>query len=147
MFQGFDKLVVLIVVMQGMTGFFVSMMFKYADAVLKGFATSVAVVVATVASFFLFDTSLNAMFALGASMVASAVKMYSYYGKNTSSPSETAKAKNKNSFTCGYRQKLVFLLFVTVLLSAISNFYLQYNHVDEILVRLLVCYVRCNISY
>jgi len=85
MFQGFDKLVVLTVAMQGMTGFVASMMFKYADAVLKGFATSIAVVISTVASFFLFDTSLNAMFVLGASMVISAVKMYSYYGTNTSS--------------------------------------------------------------
>lgn len=142
MFQGFDKLVVLIVVMQGMTGFVVSMMFKYADAVLKGFATSVAVVVATVASFFLFGTSLNVMFALGASMVASAVKMYSYYGKNTSPPSETAEAKTKNSFIS--KKQLALCLFFVAFLFNNIHFYSFYT---EFLVRFLVCYVRCNISY
>mmetsp|Transcript_25080 Transcript_25080/g.28086 ORF Transcript_25080/g.28086 Transcript_25080/m.28086 type:complete len:710 (-) Transcript_25080:158-2287(-) len=142
MFQGFDKLVVLIVVMQGMTGFVVSMMFKYADAVLKGFATSIAVVVATVASFFLFDTSLNAMFVLGASMVASAVKIYSYYGKNASSSSNNA-AENKNSYSCcwkylknsfgGKHLAVFFMIFVSILFTAMNNFIFYTRYMDMIL--------------
>lgn len=143
MFQGFDKLVVLIVVMQGMTGFVVSMMFKYADAVLKGFATSIAVVLATVASFFLFDTSLNAMFVLGASMVASAVKIYSYYGKNASSSSNNAAENNKNSYSCCWKYlknsfgrkhlAVFFMLFVSILFTAMNNFTVYTRYTDIIL--------------
>lgn len=139
MFQGFDKLVVLIVVMQGMSGFVASMMFKYADAVLKGFATSIAVVVATVASFFLFDTSLNAMFMLGASMVVSAVKIYSYYGKNASSSSNAAE--NKNSFSWNYLKTsfgwkhlaMFFMLFLSILFTAMNNFIVYTRYMDMIL--------------
>ena len=144
MFQGFDKLVVLIVVMQGMTGFVVSMMFKYADAVLKGFATSIAVVVATVASFFLFDTSLNAMFVLGASMVASAVKIYSYYGENAWSSSNAAENNNSFSWKCWKHLAVFFMLFVSILFTAMNNFIVYTRYMDMILVR-LVCHERCNI--
>lgn len=80
LFHGFDGIVILVVVAQAMTGFVVSMMLKYADALLKGFAISVAVIVASVASIFLFDTKVNGIFFVGASMVGIAVKMYSYYG-------------------------------------------------------------------
>ena len=81
-FQGFDWLVVLIVVMQGMTGFAVGMIIKYGDVVLKGFATSVAVIVATLVSYFFFDASLNTLFLCGASLVVLAVKIYSFPGKD-----------------------------------------------------------------
>ena len=104
MFQGFDTLVIIIVIMQGMTGFVVSMMFKYADAVLKGFATSIAIVVATIASFFLFPkttTSLkNYMFLIGSIMVIIAVKMYSYYDNTTTTTNnnnDDGKNNNKNN--------------------------------------------------
>lgn len=79
LFHGFDMIVVLVVVAQAMTGFVVSMMIKYADAVLKGFAIAVAAIVAAVASIFLFDTKINSIFFVGALMVAVSVKMYSYF--------------------------------------------------------------------
>ncbi len=78
LFQGFDWIVILVVVAQGMTGFFVSLILKYADAVLKGFATSIAVVLSTFASMVFFGTKINATFLLGGSMVLCAVKLYSY---------------------------------------------------------------------
>jgi UDP-sugar transporter A1/2/3 len=40
-----------IIVFQAITGLLVGFVMKYADAVLKGFATSVAVVLATILSF------------------------------------------------------------------------------------------------
>ena len=61
-------------------GFVVSMMLKHADAMLKGFSRSIAVVLATVISFFMFDTALNGIFVVGASMVGLSVRMNSYYG-------------------------------------------------------------------
>ena len=79
LFHGFDGVVVLVVVVQGITGFVASMMLYYAGAILKGFAMSVAAVLATVASIFLFGTKVNATFFFGAFMVGVAVRMYSYY--------------------------------------------------------------------
>jgi UDP-sugar transporter A1/2/3 len=95
LFHGFDKIVVLIVVTQALTGFAVSMMLKYANALLKGFAISVAAIVASVASVFLFGARVDGMFFVGASMVGIAVKMYS--GKdhkdNTCTPKIFFKSK------------------------------------------------------
>ena len=79
LFHGFDIFVVLVVVAQGMTGFVVSMMIKYADTVLKGFAISIAAVFATLLSVPLFGANISSSFVAGAFMVAIAVKMYSYY--------------------------------------------------------------------
>ncbi len=81
LFQGFDIIVVLVVVMQGMTGFIVGLMIHFADAVLKGFAISVAAVVATLISIVLFNTKVNATFFAGTFMVGAAVNMYTYFDK------------------------------------------------------------------
>jgi len=97
LFHGFDGIVMLVVVAQAMSGFVVSMMLKYADALLKGFAVSVAVIVASVASIFLFDTKIDGMFFVGASMVGIAVKMYYYYGAGK----ESLKTENPLSRTSG----------------------------------------------
>jgi UDP-sugar transporter A1/2/3 len=79
LFQGFDGVVLVVIICQALTGLVVSLMLKYADAILKGFATSAAVVVATAASIFLFDAEVSFLFFLGVCMVGSAGKMYSYY--------------------------------------------------------------------
>lgn len=127
-FQGFDMLVILIVVMQGMIGFIVSMVLKYANAVLKGFAISIAVVVATVASFFLFDTSLNAMFVLGAGMVGSAVKMYSHYGVEANNSRVDKATINDSKF--GWKQIVsriwIFRLVLTLTVIATVLFQNKY---------------------
>lgn len=107
-FQGFDWLVVLIVVMQGMTGFAVGMIIKYGDVVLKGFATSVAVIVATLVSYFFFDASLNGMFLCGASMVVLAVKLYSFPGEGRMDLSPISK------FIIGRKYHILLLLAVTL---------------------------------
>jgi len=79
LFHGFDKLVVLIVVAQGVTGFVVSMMIKYATSVLKGFAISISALLATLLSVPLFGASISPSFAVAASMVVISVKMYAHY--------------------------------------------------------------------
>jgi len=118
-FQGFDEMVLVIVVMQSMTGFVVSMMFKYSTAVLKGFATSIAVVVATIASFFLFDTSLNANFFGGATLVILAVKLFST--KNDAFLSKAIKNNKKRSFKEVAPLTCIFGLIV---------FGLSYNYIN-----------------
>lgn len=79
LFYGFDATVVLVVVMQGMTGFMVSMMIKYADNVLKGFAIAMAAVLATLISVPLFGAQITPSFVGGAFVVVIAVKMYGKY--------------------------------------------------------------------
>ncbi len=83
LFQGFDKIVIAVIVAQGMTGFVVSLMLKYADAVLKGFAISVAAILSTVASVVFFGTRIDAWFPVGACLVMIAVKLYSYNPSST----------------------------------------------------------------
>ena len=130
-FQGFDMLVILIVVMQGMIGFIVSMVLKYANATLKGFATSIAVVVATVASFFLFDTSLNAMFVLGAGMVGSAVKMYSHYGVKANNSRVDEAIINDSKF--GWKQifSILCLVYTVVTTVLFQNKYWNAFQLEE----------------
>jgi len=79
LFHGFDLLVVLVVVMQGMVGFVVSMVIKYADSVLKGFAIAIAAVLGTLLSVPLFGATISSSFIVGAFIVTCAVKMYSHY--------------------------------------------------------------------
>jgi UDP-sugar transporter A1/2/3 len=52
---------------------------KYADNILKGFATSAAIVVSCVASMYFFDFQLSLQFTAGASLVILAVYMYSKF--------------------------------------------------------------------
>lgn len=122
LFHGFDIIVVLVVIAQAMTGFVVSMMLKYADAVLKGFAISVAVIVASVASLFLFHTKLHAMFFVGASLVAISVKMYSYYGPDRYLE-EGAKTSTRNTMFGGIKRQR--LIVVSILILGVITFLLK----------------------
>lgn len=57
-------------------GLTVAAVLKYADSVLKGYATAMSVVLTGVASMILFDTTLNAVYALGIINVVCAVLLY-----------------------------------------------------------------------
>jgi len=96
LFHGFDGVILMVVVAQTMTGFVVSMMLFYADSILKGFAVSVAAVLATVVSVFVFGTKINGIFFAGASLVGIAVAMYSFYERKpddlAASPSSEEKS-------------------------------------------------------
>eukprot|EP00986_Skeletonema_menzelii_P000146 scaffold32_cov144-Skeletonema_menzelii.AAC.10 len=61
------------------TGLLVGYVMKYADAVLKGFATSVAVVLATILSIVIFNDNVNLLFLVGATLVVLAVRTYTNY--------------------------------------------------------------------
>jgi UDP-sugar transporter A1/2/3 len=76
LFQGFTWIVLTIIVFQAITGLLVGFVMKYADSVLKGFATSVAVVLATILSIVFFNDSVNRIFIVGASLVILAVRTY-----------------------------------------------------------------------
>jgi len=78
-FHGYDYVVVGVVVCQAMTGLIVALVMKYGDTILKGFATSVAVVVATILSIFIWNAPVDGWFVIGAAMVIIAVVLYSKY--------------------------------------------------------------------
>jgi len=74
---GFTTWVWILVMLQAGGGLLVAAIIKYADNVLKGLATGVAVVVSTIGSMFFFDTPLSFQFAFGATMILSSVYLFS----------------------------------------------------------------------
>ena len=66
---------------------------KYADNILKGFATSISIIVSCIASVYLFETQINSIFILGTSFVVVSTVLYSYSPQKSiqSSFSESSK--------------------------------------------------------
>lgn len=77
MLYGFDGVVWLTVLWYCIGGLSVAICIKYADNIAKNFATSVAIIIATIASIFLFDFRPNLMFLLGGTLVISSIFLYS----------------------------------------------------------------------
>lgn len=77
-FFGYDFFVWYLVTLQAGGGLVVAMVVKYADNILKGFATSLAIVISCVASIYLFDFHITLQFVLGASLVICSIFMYNY---------------------------------------------------------------------
>ncbi|KAL3093215.1 hypothetical protein niasHT_022665 [Heterodera trifolii] len=77
--HGFDSVVWISVLLQAIGGLVVAVVIKYADNILKAFATSVSIVVATVASILLLGTEPKLMFFLGATFVIIAVVFYGVF--------------------------------------------------------------------
>ncbi|XP_028307991.1 UDP-galactose translocator-like isoform X1 [Gouania willdenowi] len=76
-FFGYTSAVWCVVGNQAFGGLLVAVVVKYADNILKGFATSCSIVVSTVMSVYLFGFHVDILFMLGAGLVISAVYMYS----------------------------------------------------------------------
>jgi solute carrier family 35 (UDP-sugar transporter), member A1/2/3 len=77
MLQGYNRLVWIVVIVQAVGGLIVATVVKYADNVLKVFATSFSIVVSCIFSAFLFDFHPTMAFVVGASLVVTATVMYS----------------------------------------------------------------------
>lgn len=80
-FYGYDGFIHYLIVLQAGGGLIVAMVVKYADNILKGFATSLAIVISCVASIYLFGFQLTLQFAIGAAFVIFSVFLYSYVPK------------------------------------------------------------------
>uniref|UniRef100_A0A8R1I3I7 UDP-galactose transporter n=2 Tax=Caenorhabditis japonica TaxID=281687 RepID=A0A8R1I3I7_CAEJA len=74
---GFDSIVWLTVLWYGIGGLSVAVCIKYADNIAKNFATSVAIVLSTIGSMFLFDFIPSLTFLLGAALVIFSIFLYS----------------------------------------------------------------------
>jgi solute carrier family 35 (UDP-sugar transporter), member A1/2/3 len=76
-FQGYNAVVLATVCIQAAGGLIVALVIKYADNILKGFATSLSIVLSTVASVFLFNFVPTIYFLAGSILVFAATYLYS----------------------------------------------------------------------
>ena len=84
-FFGYTPLVWLNIIIQSSGGLLVAVVIKYADNILKGYATSISIIVSCIASIYLFKTEINFVFVIGTFLVIVSVVMYSYTPKSSSS--------------------------------------------------------------
>ncbi|KAJ8934267.1 hypothetical protein NQ318_020918 [Aromia moschata] len=80
-FFGYDKFVNYLIVLQACGGLIVAVVVKYADNILKGFATSLAIVISCVASIYIFNFELNVQFTAGAAFVIFSIFLYGHTPK------------------------------------------------------------------
>ncbi|CAG5896962.1 unnamed protein product [Menidia menidia] len=85
MFQGYNSIACTVVVLQALGGLVIAVVIKYADNILKGFATSLSIIVsAFISYFFLMDFNPTGIFFTGALLVIAATFLYGYEGKPAS---------------------------------------------------------------
>lgn len=77
-FYGYNYFVIYLVLLQALGGLLVAVVVKYADNILKGFATSLAIILSCILSIYLFGFMINFEFVAGASLVIASVFLYSY---------------------------------------------------------------------
>ena len=75
-FYGYDVVVLIIIMLQSLGGILVAVVVKYADNILKGFATSAAIVISCIVSVYLFDVTLSVQFIFGTVLVMLSIYLY-----------------------------------------------------------------------
>lgn len=83
-FTGYTRFVFLVILLQGGGGLVVAVVVKYADNILKGFATSIATILSTIGSMYLFSFAVSPLFLFGAVLVLGSAYMYNKADMNTS---------------------------------------------------------------
>ncbi|KAG0264796.1 hypothetical protein BG011_006069 [Mortierella polycephala] len=76
-FAGYDMLVITAIACQSAGGLIVAVVVKYADNILKGFATSISIVISAIASVALFGSKIGSIFIIGTVLVLGATYLYS----------------------------------------------------------------------
>lgn len=74
---GYTNLVWLAIIVQSAGGLIVALVVKHADNILKGFATSSAIILSCIVSMLLFDFHLTILFAMGSALVIFSIFLYS----------------------------------------------------------------------
>ncbi|KAM9848536.1 solute carrier family 35 member A3a [Aulostomus maculatus] len=88
MFQGYNTVTFVVVALQALGGLVIAAVIKYADNILKGFATSLSIILSTLISYFwLQDFDPSGVFFFGAALVIGATFLYGYEGKPAPNPS------------------------------------------------------------
>ncbi|CAO3626790.1 unnamed protein product [Cunninghamella blakesleeana] len=75
-FVNYNSLTWLVISIQAFGGLIVALVVKYADNILKGFATSISIILSSLVSIWLFNFSLSGTFVLGAAFVIYATYLY-----------------------------------------------------------------------
>jgi len=78
-FYGYDTVVLIIIILQSIGGILVAVVVKYADNILKGFATSAAIVISCIVSVYLFDVTLSMQFIFGTVLVMLSIYLYAKF--------------------------------------------------------------------
>ncbi|XP_056148895.1 solute carrier family 35 member A3b [Lampris incognitus] len=82
MFQGYNGVTCTVVILQAVGGLVIAAAIKYADNILKGFATSLSIILSTLISYYwLEDFEPTSVFFLGAVLVIAATFLYGYEHK------------------------------------------------------------------
>lgn len=78
-FQGYNNIVWTVISLQALGGLVIAAVIKYADNILKGFATSISIILSSIVSyFFLKDFVPNSLFIIGSFLVIGATFLYGY---------------------------------------------------------------------
>ncbi|KAJ8040850.1 UDP-N-acetylglucosamine transporter [Holothuria leucospilota] len=78
-FQGYNGITWTVIILQALGGLVIAAVIKYADNILKGFATSLSIILSTVVSYYLLnDFQPSGYFFIGASFVIAATFLYGY---------------------------------------------------------------------
>nr|XP_006000075.1 PREDICTED: UDP-N-acetylglucosamine transporter-like isoform X2 [Latimeria chalumnae] len=86
-FQGYNKYTWIVIALQAFGGLVIATVMKYADNILKVFATSISIVLSTVISYFwLKDLLPSSVFFAGAALVIGAIFLYTYDPKSVVDP-------------------------------------------------------------
>ncbi|XP_052467716.1 UDP-N-acetylglucosamine transporter-like isoform X2 [Carassius gibelio] len=92
LFQGYSGLTWTVVALQALGGLVIAAVITYADNILKGFATSISIILSTFISYFLLDDfDPTSVFFLGAMLVIAATFLYGYESKSAVNPSKVQK--------------------------------------------------------
>lgn len=83
-FQNYNTVTWMVIFVQAGSGFVIASVMKYADNILKGFATAVSIILSSVLSIYIFDFTISFQFFTGASLVVLSVFLYGYKPKQKS---------------------------------------------------------------
>jgi len=89
-FGGYTRWTVLAILFQAFGGIIVAVVVKYADNILKGFATSISIILSCAISYFVFDFNITLIFIIGCVMVMYATYLY---GKPVKQENEISYAR------------------------------------------------------
>ncbi|XP_068197774.1 UDP-galactose translocator isoform X2 [Antennarius striatus] len=107
--HGYTSMVWCVILNQAFGGLLVAVVVKYADNILKGFATSFSIIVSTVLSIHLFGFHLDLLFTVGAGLVIAAVCMYSLPRTTGGSDSSSSSVSSPSPRTNGGVEMEAFL--------------------------------------
>nr|CAG8463609.1 6918_t:CDS:2 [Entrophospora candida] len=98
-FYGYNLTVVGAIACQAIGGIIVAMVVKYADNILKGFATSISIILSFIASVYLFDFIVTSTFLVGSTFVLIATYLYSKPDQPVQPKQDTDGGNNNNDST------------------------------------------------